>query len=102
MRIISDFLLSTCAVLILATAANAQAATNSEGATFVQGAARVPAIIVGSAAKSVWVVTKFSAEHAAKPVAKAVFVKAAPSIGKYALRKSAKYVVPIALKLSVL
>ena len=66
-------------------------------------ATRIPGVIVvGSAAKVAWGVTKFTAKHVVKPIAKTLFVRAAPTAGKFALKKSAKYLLPFVAKLSVL
>jgi len=65
-------------------------------------AAKVPVIIVGSAAKATWVTTKFTAKHLAKPVAKAVFVEATPTMTRFAVKNGVKYLLPYALKLSLL
>lgn len=65
----------------------------------------VAVVIVGSAAKAAWVTTKFAAKHVAKPVLKAVFLKAAPKVTMYALNNSpriAAKVAPTALKLALL
>ncbi len=65
----------------------------------------VAVVIVGSAAKAAWVTTKFTAKHVAKPVLKAVFLKAAPKLTLYALKNSpriAAKVAPTALKLALL
>ena len=63
---------------------------------------KVPVVIVRSAAKSAWVVTKFAAGHLAKPVAKAVFLRATPfllkSAGKFALKRG----LPLAAKVALL
>ena len=65
-------------------------------------AAKVPVIVVGSAAKATWVTTKFTAQHFAKPVAKAVFLEATPAVTKFAVTNSVKYLLPFAVKLSIL
>lgn len=65
-------------------------------------AAKVPIVIVGSAAKLTWATTKFTAKHVAKPVAKTLFLSATPAITKFALKNTAKHLVPLAVKLSVL
>lgn len=65
-------------------------------------AAKVPVIVVGSAAKLTWATTKFTTKHLAKPVAKAAIVKAAPAATKFILKNGAKYLLPIAVKLSIL
>ncbi len=68
-------------------------ASSSAAAT----AARVPVVIVGSAAKLTWATTKFTAKHFAAPVAKTVFLKAVPSLTRLALTHG----VPLAAKLSM-
>jgi hypothetical protein len=99
--------LVACAFLIIgASAANAQNKdtphhTSSPAAI----AAKVPVIIVGSAAKASWAVTKFSAGRIAAPVAKAVIVRGAPKATVFLLKNTglgAKYLLPLAIKLSVL
>jgi len=59
-------------------------------------------IIVGSAAKAGWVTTKFAANHLLKPAAKTIFLKAAPAVTKFALKKSAKHLIPVAIKFAAL
>jgi hypothetical protein len=62
-----------------------------------------PAVaIVRSAAKGTWAITKFSAGHIAKPVAKKVLLHAAPSATKFILKTAAKNALPLVAKLSVL
>lgn len=68
-------------------------ATSSAAAT----AARVPVVIVGSAARLTWAATKFTAKHFAAPVAKTVFLRAVPSLTRLALTHG----VPLAAKLSM-
>ena len=89
-----------CAVLLFAVSANAQDERSRPAAN-----SNVGVIIVKSAAKAAWVTTKFVAKDIAKPVAKAVFIKAAPKLTVYALKKSpmiAKRVLPLAMKLALL
>ena len=65
----------------------------------------VAAFIVGTAAKSAWVTTKFTAKHVVKPVLKTVFIKALPKMTVYALKNSpriAKKITPTAIKLALL
>ena len=87
-----------CAVLLaLAFAANGQAKAETSQ--------NVAVFIVGTAAKSAWVTTKFTAKHVAKPVLKTVFVRALPKMTVYALKKSpvlAKKLTPTAIKLALL
>lgn len=59
-------------------------------------------VVVRSAAKGTWAVTKFSAVHVAKPVAKKVLLHAAPSATKFVLKTAAKNALPLVAKLSVL
>ena len=95
-------------VIAAATAANAQIRQRniqyraSRPASTGTTAAKVPVVIVGSAAKLTWATTKFTANHLARPAAKALFVTATPAVTKYVLRNSAKYVLPFAARLSVL
>ena len=65
-------------------------------------AVKVPIVVVGSAAKATWVTTKFTTQHFAKPVAKAVFIHATPAVTKFAVTNSAKYLLPFVVKLSIL
>jgi hypothetical protein len=65
-------------------------------------AAKVPVVIVGTAARLTWATTKFTTQHFAKPVAKAVFIQATPTITRFVLKNSAKYLLPFATKLSLL
>ncbi|MEJ7624776.1 MAG: hypothetical protein WKF34_12355 [Pyrinomonadaceae bacterium] len=54
------------------------------------GSSKVAVVVVSSAAKSVWVVTKFSARHIARPVARAVLLRAPEYVLRtagYSLRK---------------
>jgi hypothetical protein len=76
----------------------ARPAAASSGIT----AAKVPVVIVGTAARLTWATTKFTAQHFEKPVAKAVFLQATPAITKFALKNSGKYLLPFATKLSLL
>ena len=97
-------------MLAVHTATNAQQGTNHSGGGSVAGTlakttAKVPVIIVGSAAKAGWEITKFGTTHVAAPMAKALFVRAAPKAGMYMLKNTAlgvKYGLPLALKLSIL
>ena len=70
------------------------------------GPGNVAVVIIGSAAKVAWGATKFVAKDLAVPVAtsfvKPIVVHAAPAAAKFALKKSAKYLLPFALKLSIL
>ena len=70
------------------------------------GSGNVAVVIISSAAKVAWGTTKFVARDIAAPVAtsllKPVAVRAAPAVAKFALKKSAKYLLPLAVKLSIL
>ena len=99
-------------VLYLGVQAQAKAKPNvkkqsdSSGSAFLSGAGKVGVVVVGSAAKIAWGTTKFVAKDLAVPVAtsfvKPIVVHAAPAAAKFALKKSAKYLLPFALKLSIL
>jgi len=83
--------------LAVAFAANGQAKA--------EASSNIAVFIVGTAAKSAWVTTKFTAKHVVKPVLKVVFVKALPKMTLYALKKSpaiAKKITPTAIKLALL
>lgn len=70
-----------------------------------KGLGKTGVIVIGSAAKVTWTTTKFTAKRVAKPVAKTVFLKAAPRITIFALKRSgtaAKHLTPIAVKLALL
>ena len=103
--------ISVCAVVLLfAFGAYAQKSkTDTKPDRSGTSAASVPGkvvvIVVGAAAKAAWATTKFVVKDIAKPVAKAVFLKAAPKLTLYILKKSpaiAKRALPMALKLAVL
>ncbi len=97
-------------MLLLAFGAYAQDSKNetkpkSSGTSAASVPVKVVVVVVGSAAKVAWVTTKFVAKEVAAPVAKAVFLKAAPKMTLYMLKKSpaiAKRVLPIALKFALL
>lgn len=90
----------TC-VLAASVAASAQELENA-GAAVLKDTGKVSAIVVRSAAKATWSVTKFAVKTTVKPAAKLVFTKAAPAAGKFALKKSAKHLLPIAIKFAAL
>ncbi|MEQ1645061.1 MAG: hypothetical protein ABL959_16545 [Pyrinomonadaceae bacterium] len=84
-------------LLALAFTANGQAKAETPQ--------NVAVFIVGTAAKSAWVTTKFTAKHVVKPMLKTVFVRALPKLTLYALKKSpkiAKKLTPTAIKLALL
>lgn len=64
----------------------------------MKGTGKAAVIVVGSAGKVVWATTKFAAKRVAKPI----LVKAAPAVGKFIIKKSAKHLLPLAVKLSIL
>ncbi len=91
-----------CAVLLFTLSANAQERPKEKHRDHGSGPA---VIIVKSAAKVAWVTTKVVVKDIAKPVAKAVLLKAAPKITVYMLKKSpvvAKHVLPRVIKLALL
>ena len=94
MKLLIRIAIPFCALFVFATAACAQ---RSSG-----GSRNVATVVVSSAAKGTWAVTAFTVKTIAKPVAKAVFLKATPAVTKLALKYAAKETLPIALKLSVL
>ncbi len=81
------------------------AAFAANGQAKAETSQNIAVFIVGTAAKSAWVTTKFTAKHVVTPVLKTVFVKALPKMTVYALKKSptiAKKITPIAIKLALL
>ena len=103
--------LVVCAgVFAFAGAANSQSFTYNSAKTAekksgdaVKRDGRNPTmIIVGTAAKAAWGTTKFAAKHVAKPVAKTIFLKAAPAVSKFVIKKSAKHLLPMAVKIAAL
>ena len=101
---IKSLILCAC-VLTLSVAASAQKRDHavkinddSTGTSIIKGTGKTAVVVVGSAAKATWWTTKFTAKHVAKPV----FTKAAPVAGKFVFRKSVKYLLPLAAKLSIL
>ena len=78
--------------------ANAQSKSSSAAGT----AAKVPVVVVGSAAKGAWVTTKFTTKYVVAPVAKEVFLEATPAIAKFAAKNVLKYGIPIAAKWAIL
>lgn len=97
--------LSICAATIFLTcAASAQSRPNSDGslispASALKGTGKVAVVIIGSAAKSAWVITKFSAKHFAKPAAKFLLLKA-PFAALKISGRSTKSLLPVAARLS--
>jgi hypothetical protein len=80
---------------------SAQKADNV-GVTLLKDTGKAAVIVVGSAAKATWSVTKFTVKTILKPVAKTLFTKTAPSAGKFVVKKSAKHLLPVAIKLAAL
>ncbi|MBK9216206.1 MAG: hypothetical protein IPM59_11530 [Chloracidobacterium sp.] len=105
MNRIFRLLLPLCAVLLLAVSLHAQdKGSRSKKAERNTGQNAV-VIIVKSAAKATWVTTKFVAKNVAKPVLKAVLLKAAPKVLIFTLKNApvvAKHALPWALKLALL
>ncbi len=79
---------------------------DSTASSFLNGAGKVGVVVVGSAGKIAWGTTKFVLKDMAVPVvtglAKPMATKMAPAMTKFALKNSAKYLLPLALKLSIL
>jgi hypothetical protein len=95
-------MLFVCAcVLAASVAAGAQELQNA-GTALLQDTGKASVIVVRSAAKATWAVTKFAVKTTVKPGAKLVFAKAAPAAGKFALKKSAKHLLPLAVKFAAL
>jgi hypothetical protein len=111
-KLIIQMSLACACTLFAASAAYSQdhkAKTSANGggvsSALLKGAAKVPVIVVGSAAKAGWEITKFTAVRVAKPAAKALIVKATPRATVFLLKNTgvtAKYLLPLAVKLSVL
>lgn len=80
-------------------------AFTANGQAKAETSPNVAIFVVGTAAKSAWVTTRFTAKHVVKPVLKTVFVRALPKMTVYALKKSpkiAKKLTPTAMKLALL
>jgi len=94
--------IAVCAcVLAFTFAASAQDAKksgDSPGVTVLKGTGKAAVIVVGSAGKIVWGTTKFTAKHMAKPI----LLKAAPRVATFVLKKSAKHLLPMAIKIAAL
>ena len=78
--------------------ANQSVKQPSSGSSAGASAAKVPLVIVGSAAKGTWVTTKVTTKYVVAPVAKEVFLEATPAMAKFAAKNVLKYGVPIAAK----
>ncbi|HMM80528.1 MAG TPA: hypothetical protein PKC65_10945 [Pyrinomonadaceae bacterium] len=71
------------------------------GNAVLNGAGKVAVVVVKSAAKGTWAVTKFTAKNVAKPI----LFKLLPKAAKFALKGTglaAKHLLPYAAKLAVL
>lgn len=106
MNKIFRILLPLCAVLVFALSANAQDKDSRSKKADRAPDQNVGVIIVKSAAKVGWVVTKAVAKDVALPITKAVLLKATPRLTEYAVKTVAPVIVkralPIALKLALL
>lgn len=78
--------------------AKSKAKHDNVGVTVLKGTGKAAVIVVGTAAKVAWGTTKIVGNYVAKPI----LLKAVPAVAKFALKKSLKYVLPFAIKLSVL
>ena len=107
--LVRGLFVGVCMLAVHVAGSAQQSASHAPGGS-VAGAvakttAKVPVIIIGSAAKAGWEITKFGTKHVAAPIAKTLFVRAAPKAGIYMLKNTAlgvKYGLPLALKLSIL
>lgn len=88
-------------MLAIAVGANGQAKSKPRQPDR-DGGTNVAVIVVSSAAKGAWATTKFTAKYIAKPVAKTIFLKAAPKVGVFLVKQTAKRALPLAMKLAVL
>lgn len=106
MPIVGFCILFLCLGAHSQTKAKTSANKQDDSAGVLNGAGKVGVVVIGSAAKIAWGTTKFIAKDVAVPVAtevvKPVALKAAPAIAKFAIKNSAKYLLPLALKLSIL
>lgn len=65
---------------------------------------QIAVLVVGQGAKAAWKVTKFTAADVAKPIAKGIFLKAAPALTRFGLKLTGKVIkkgLPVARKLAV-
>lgn len=100
-KLIFRTLLLCACVFGASVAASAQELENT-GTAVLKDTGNVSIIVVKSAAKATWAVTEFAVKTTVKPAAQIVFTKAAPALGKFALKKSAKHLLPIAIKFAAL
>jgi hypothetical protein len=99
---------------VLALAATAPGQTNAKEShsdndniveSVLEGSGKVTFIVVKTAGKAAWGTTKFTAKHVAKPIGKAVLLKAAPEIAAFTLRSAGtagRRLTPIAVKIALL
>lgn len=101
------FLLALCATANAQRAAaskRADAKETSAGGQLLNLSGKVAVIIVGQTARAAWTTTKFAASDVAKPIAKGIFLKAAPKITVFALKltgQAMKKGVPVVEKLAI-
>lgn len=95
----------------LAVAANAQSKKSSSShsssvaGSVLKGIGKAAVVVVGTAAKAAWVVTKVTIKQIAYPVAKAVLIKAVPKVTVFMLKNSGlilKKALPMIIKLAIL
>jgi hypothetical protein len=100
-------IICACLFALCSTAAAQRTTTVSKASdrgrteAIMKGSGKATVIVVSSAAKVAWATTKFGAKYVAEPMA----VKVAPNIAIQTLKTSgiaAKYVLPFAVKLSLL
>lgn len=106
MKRIVRLLLPLCAVLVFALSANAQDKSSRSNKADRAPEQKVGVIIVKSAAKVGWVVTKAVVKDVALPITRMVLLKATPRLTEFAVKRVgpvvAKRLLPIALKLALL
>lgn len=91
-----------CACVLGACVSASTQELQNVGTALLRDTGTASVIVVKSAAKASWSVTKFAVKTTVKPAARIVFVRAAPAAGKFALKKSAKHLLPIAVKFAAL
>ncbi len=105
--------ITVCAFIIaLNVAANAQKQPTRKddsggdiASSVLKTTGKVPIVIVGSAAKAGWAVTKFTATRVAAPMAKTLIVKGTPKAAQLMLKTTEfgiKRALPLVVKLSLL
>src|SRR5436189_57491 len=98
------FALTTCADSQTKTQPRRQG-DSSAATQVVGGTGKAAVIVVRSAAKVGWEVTRFTAVNLAEPAGKTLLLKGVPKATVLLLKTSvvsAKYLLPLAMKLSVL